>query len=559
MKKFPALLAALVLALSALMLVACGPGPDDTDGPGTDTDGPGVVDPGDPDDPGTDTEDPEPAATPGLVFELLSEQELAYHNLDYGHTYTAAYAVTNYDVEETEDVTDLVIPSYHEGIPVVAIDVEALAGFATIESVYLPRTLTTIDDGAFAACTALTAVTIPDNVREIGKVAFSYCEKLTDVTLPQNDIRIARDAFDFSACALDEGNTENGALYIDHILIRADQSVSGEFAVREGTVAIADEAFYSCKQLTGVTFPDSLLAIGESAFSRCDRLSGVVIPTSVTRVGRDAFRDTAAYDTSDTAAGGCAYIGDVLVAVDARADTLDIREGTRLIADEVLAFSYNRKIVIPAGLNEFGDNLTQILSPDLEEIEVSARHETLSSEGGVLYNKDKTVLYRYPSARARDTFALPDSVTRIADYAFFMAQVKEVVLGDNVQDIGCGAFSDSALERIAIPDGVAVLRDMLFYDCDLLESVTLGNGVQKIGTVAFDYCLSLTAIELPASVTEIAQHAFNYCDGLENVTFAQAEGWTAGKTPVDAAALADPAQAAVLLTETYLGSSWTRG
>ena len=117
MKKFSALLAALVLAFSALMLVACGPGPDDTDGPGTDTDGPGVVDPGDPDDPGSDTDDPEPAATPGLVFELLSEQELAYHNLDYGHTYTAAYAVTNYDVEETEDVTDLVIPSTMKGSP----------------------------------------------------------------------------------------------------------------------------------------------------------------------------------------------------------------------------------------------------------------------------------------------------------------------------------------------------------------------------------------------------------------------------------------------------------
>ena len=192
--------------------------------------------------------------------------------------------------------------------------------------------------------------------------------------------------------------------------------------------------------------------------------------------------------------------------------------------------------------------------------------------------------YAFADCTALQSVTMGSGVTLVGAAAFGgCTSLREVALGENVATLGANAFEGctalqnislpaslarietyvfrdcTSLERIAIPDGVAVLRDMLFYNCDLLESVTLGSGVQKIGTVAFDYCLSLTALELPASVTEIAQHAFNYCDGLENVTFAQAEGWTAGKTPVDAAALADPAQAAVLLTETYLGSTWTRG
>ena len=45
--------------------------------------------------------------------------------------------------------------------------------------------------------------------------------------------------------------------------------------------------------------------------------------------------------------------------------------------------------------------------------------------------------------------------------------------------------------------------------------------------------------------------AFRGCIGLEDVFFAETEGWTADGEPIDPAVLADPAAAAKALTETY--------
>ena len=82
--------------------------------------------------------------------------------------------------------TDIVIPSYYNGLPVTDI---AYSGFSastyanatSITSVYIPDTVTAILNGAFYGCTALKEITIPDSVTEIGTGAFYDCEALTTV------------------------------------------------------------------------------------------------------------------------------------------------------------------------------------------------------------------------------------------------------------------------------------------------------------------------------------------------------------------------------------------
>lgn len=53
--------------------------------------------------------------------------------------------------------------------------------------------------------------------------------------------------------------------------------------------AIANDAFYSCFDLTSVTIPNTVTVIGDSAFDLCRGLTNVVIPDSVTTIGRFAF------------------------------------------------------------------------------------------------------------------------------------------------------------------------------------------------------------------------------------------------------------------------------
>lgn len=74
--------------------------------------------------------------------------------------------------------------------------------------------------------------------------------------------------------------------------------------------------------------------------------------------------------------------------------------------------------------------------------------------------------------------------------------VKSVVIGENVEIIGDGAFDS----------------------CPNLKSVKLGKNVKKIGARAFRKCKKLTGASIPASVEQIGNNAFDGDSGLKKLT-----------------------------------------
>jgi len=72
-------------------------------------------------------------------------------------------------------------------------------------------------------------------------------------------------------------------------LIEADDIISGEYAIKDATLTIAEQAFYDCRSLTSVTIPDSVTSISFATFGDCTSLTSVTIPDSVTSIGDCAF------------------------------------------------------------------------------------------------------------------------------------------------------------------------------------------------------------------------------------------------------------------------------
>lgn len=159
-----------------------------------------------------------------------------------------------------------------------------------IESHTIPESVKTICTSAFYNCKNLKNISIPDSVISIGDYAFEGCGRLSGISVSNNLADIGIRAFNATSYYYNPDNWENGALYMGNYLIDA-KDVTGDYNIKEGTVLIGGGAFMINENVTGVTFPDSLIYINKNAFDGCNNLKGKLkIPDSVVKIGKCAFR-----------------------------------------------------------------------------------------------------------------------------------------------------------------------------------------------------------------------------------------------------------------------------
>ena len=137
---------------------------------------------------------------------------------------------------------------------------------------------------------SMKTLVVNSGVTGICDFAFSGCTGLTNVTLPDSVASIGDHAFNDTAYYKDQSNWQNGVLYINNHVIKANQfHANGAYVIRPGTKTIAYSAFYGCSGLTSVTIPNSVTSICDNAFMACVGLTELTIPDGVTSIRRAAF------------------------------------------------------------------------------------------------------------------------------------------------------------------------------------------------------------------------------------------------------------------------------
>ena len=322
--------------------------------------------------------------------------------------------------------------------------------------------ITGIGDHAFRNVRNLVSATFPKSLTRIGDEAFASCLNLPMVTLPA------------------------------------------------GVTSIGDYAFSYCGNLALATLPAGLQEIGFGAFLGCEKLSAVTIPAGVKKIGEGAFAGCGSLPTITVAAGNTKYVAvdgvlfykdkTVLLQYPAgrAATSYVIPAEVTNIVDEAFSLAYNlTAVTLPIGLTFIGNHafvncsrLTSITIPaavktigenaftfcqELTEIKVEAANTAYTSADGVLFDKAKKTLIRYPEGRNATTYTIPATVKKIGEGAFFRSGLTSAVIPDGVDTIASRTFGwCEKLASVTLPSSVKEIRFTAFYGCKSLKNITVG-------------------------------------------------------------------------------------
>lgn len=399
-----------------------------------------------------------------------------------------------------------------------------------LTSVTFPAGVTGLCEGAFLRCDGLSAVRLPDGLISIGDSAFSHCTGLMDVSIPDSVTYIGYGAFEDSGI-YNAFNFDGNVFYIDNALIRASENLSGEYAIKEGTTAIAEAAFANARELTDVVVPnsikviarrtfdecvslrkvvlsDGLKVIGDRAFFNCCKLTDLTIPSSVTEIGTVAFYSTA-LERVDLPQN-LTVISHGLFE-NSSLKEINIPETVTYIGFEAFADSELKSVYIPASVEKIEDDAFGGRY-SLEKITVSPENKNYASDGsGALFTKDMRTLIMLPDGTTITEYTIPDGVYTV--YPWAIDGKVEVVNVPASVDECADAFHGNWLTAVNVdPANKNYASDEygVLYNKEMTELLCYPNGsprdryrVPDGVTAISDYSITNTAlnvISLPASL-----------------------------------------------------------
>ena len=234
---------------------------------------------------------------------------------------------------------------------------------------------------------------------------------------------------------------------------------------------ISDGGYISITKYIGnkqsVTIPSMInnypvKTIAQLAFKDCTTVKYIYIPSSIEGIGTDEIGDTAKYESSVFV--GCSNLNTV-------------------------------------------------------EIDQNNQYYNNNNEDGVIYDKNKTKLYYYPTAKTDSSFTIIDGVTSIEYRAFAnCTNINTIVAPKGLVTIGVEAFLNCTnLSKITLNEGVKTIEANAFGLCESLEELKLPSTVETIGLTAFQGCVELTKIDIPSNTTSIESSAFSRCLKLASI------------------------------------------
>ena len=307
----------------------------------------------------------------------------------------------------------------------------------------------------------------------------------------------------------------------------------GRIVISEGVTSIGECAFEECTNVTSISIPDSVTELNEYCFYACESMKSITIPQSVTRIADGVF--VACEKLTDIYYGGTDASWKHITSRNAGlGDNVTIHSTgvfTGTCGDDLTWTIDNNEVLTISGTGRI---------PDYND--PSSGGNNTAPWYGYAYQIKKVVLGSGVQNIGNNAFAgcygmtditIPDGVTSIGDSAFdWCSALTEISIPGTVSSIGSWAFSRCALREVEIPQGITSIQSDTFWACTQLTKITIPASVTSIGYEAFSGC-ALREVEIPQGITSIQSRTFQNCTYLTKITI------PASVTSVDAYAFLD--------------------
>ncbi|QTQ12848.1 leucine-rich repeat domain-containing protein [Treponema parvum] len=143
----------------------------------------------------------------------------------------------------------------------------------------------------------------------------------------------------------------------------------------------------------------------------------------------------------------------------------------------------------------------------------------LSVDGGVLFDKAKTKLIRYPNGKTGTSYTVPTSVTVLGDSSFKgNSKLTAIALPTGLTTIEDGAlYACLKLKTVNIPSTLTSIGNA-FLGYSKVEDVKIPEGITKLDHMFLYECTKLKTLELPSTLTETGTNLCVNCTALQSVT-----------------------------------------
>ena len=155
----------------------------------------------------------------------------------------------------------------------------------------------------------------------------------------------------------------------------------------------------------------------------------------------------------------------------------------------------------------------------LQSVTVAFDNAFLSSQDGVIFNKDKTELLWYPRGKPGASYTVPSGVTKLEDNSFRdIDALTSVTLPNGLKYIARYVFNDCPnLATLNLPSSLEFIGDFSIQDLKV-SSMLVPENIKVLDNYFLASCPELTSVVLPSTLTQIKWYSFSGDHKLKTVT-----------------------------------------